>query len=202
MAPTVGSGLGAAVVLAAGGGSRFAGPTHKLLAPFRGRTVCAWAIAHAVAAGLDEVIVVEGAVALRSTLDAVITLAAAGAPVRLVSNPRWAEGQASSLQVGIAAARSAGHAAVVVGLGDQPLLDPAAWRAVAATTITPIAAAMVGGRPAQPIRLAAEVWPFLPHDGDAGARSVIASNRFPVAALTCPGTPVDIDTEEDLHQWS
>jgi CTP:molybdopterin cytidylyltransferase MocA len=201
--------LGAAVVLAAGGGTRFLGPTHKLLAPFRGRPIVRWAVETAVDAGLDEVIVVEGAVPLG---DALGELVGTGT-VRLVRNDQWAHGQAGSLQRAVAAARSAGHRAITVGLGDQPLLDPAGWRAVAATTVTPIAAAFVGGRPSQPVRLAAEVWPELPTTGDHGARAVIAAGlaaraagpattRFPVAALTCPGTPVDIDTLEDLLRWS
>lgn len=192
--PGTRSALGAALVLAAGGGSRYRGSTHKLLAPFRGSTVVGEAVARALEAGLDEVVVVEGAVPLGPVL--------AGLPVHLVTNPAWAEGQAGSLQVGVRAAAALGCDAVTVGLGDQPLLHPAAWRAVAATTVAPVAVALVDGRPAQPVRLAAAVWPELPRSGDAGARAVIASGRFPVAALTCPGTPVDIDTEEDLRRWS
>jgi len=72
----------AAIVLAAGGGSRFAGDAHKLLADFRGRPLVAWAVEHAIEAGLDQTIVVTGAVDLEDVLPAGVTV---------VPNPRWAE---------------------------------------------------------------------------------------------------------------
>jgi CTP:molybdopterin cytidylyltransferase MocA len=117
----------AAIVLAAGGGSRFDGPGHKLLAPLRGRPVVAWAIEAAVAADLDETIVVTGAVDLATAVPGGVTV---------VANPAWADGQATSLAVAVdeAAAR---HDAVVVGLGDQPFLEPEAWRTVAAAGAAP-----------------------------------------------------------------
>ncbi len=113
-----------AVVLAAGAGSRFEGTTHKLLAPFRGRPLVTWALEHALAAGLDRTWVVTGAV----------DLAAAGVVppgVEVLVNERWAEGQASSLQVAVAAARPTPAGCLVVGLGDQPLISAEAWQAVA-----------------------------------------------------------------------
>jgi molybdenum cofactor cytidylyltransferase len=103
------------VVLAAGGASRFTGDTHKLLAPFRGRPLVQWAVDAATAAGLDEVVVITGAVALET--DAVT-----------VHNPEWADGMATSLQVAIRYAGAAGHEAIVVGLGDQPHVPSDAWR--------------------------------------------------------------------------
>src|SRR5687768_7096069 len=103
----------AAVVLAAGAGSRFTGGTHKLLSPFRGRPLVAWALDAADV--LDELIVVTGAVELPTPPGA-----------RVVRSEFWAEGQGTSLAAGIAAA--AGHDAVVVGLGDQPLIPAEAWR--------------------------------------------------------------------------
>ncbi|QGG95972.1 nucleotidyltransferase family protein [Actinomarinicola tropica] len=185
-------GTTAAVVLAAGGGRRFEGEGHKLLAPFRGSTVVTQAVQAAVDAGLDEVVVVVGAIDVRAVLPAGVTV---------VDNPRWAEGQATSLQVARQAVAAAGHDAMVVGLGDQPLIEPAAWAAVAAST-SPIAVATYDGQRRNPVRLAEEVWPLLPSEGDEGARSLIRGRSDLVEAVPCPGTPVDIDTQEDLRRWS
>jgi CTP:molybdopterin cytidylyltransferase MocA len=176
----------AAIVLAAGGGTRFGGDGHKLLAPFRGRPLVAWALE--AASSLDELIVVTGAIELDLP---------AGA--REVRNRRWAEGQATSLAAGIDAA--AGHDAVVVGLGDQPLIPAEAWQLVAASD-APIAVATYGGQRRNPVRFDAEVWDLLPREGDEGARSVLRGRPDLVTEVACPGDPVDVDTQEDLATWS
>jgi CTP:molybdopterin cytidylyltransferase MocA len=181
----------AALVLAAGEGSRFAGKVHKLVAPFRGRPVWEWAVDAAVSAGLDATYVVTGAVELPLP-DSVVE----------VHNDAWAEGQGTSLAAGITAARAGGHEAVVVGLADQPLVGEEAWRVVAASTATPIAVASFEGDRRPPVRLAAEVWPLLPTAGDEGARSLMRERPDLVTAVPCSGQPVDIDTLEDLERWS
>ena len=89
----------AAVVLAAG--ARSSGPAHKLLARVGGRPLVAHAVGAAVASGLPT-FVVTGAVNLRGMVDPAAVL---------VENPRWPEGQATSLQAGITAAATAGHTA-------------------------------------------------------------------------------------------
>ena len=190
----------AAVVLAAGSGSRFTGEGHKLLALFRGRPLVAWAVEAAAGAGLDEVLVVEGAVLLSEALAG--TEARSPVPVRRLVNARWAEGQAGSLAVAVEAAASAGHDAVVVGLADQPLVPSGAWRAVAAATATLVAVATYGGRRRNPVRLASAVWPLLSRDGDEGARELMRRRPDLVGEVACQGEPVDVDTVEDLGRWS
>jgi molybdenum cofactor cytidylyltransferase len=182
----------AAIVLAAGGGSRFGGTEHKLLASFRDRPLASWAVEHALAAALDDTLIVTGAVDLSAVIPA---------EVRVIENPRWQDGQATSLQLGVRWAREAGFEAVVVGLADQPLVPPEAWRAVAASS-SPIAVATFDGQRRPPTRLAQSVWDLLPIDGDEGARVVMARKPELVEAVACPGQAIDIDTVEDLDRWS
>lgn len=184
----------AAVVLAAGGGSRFAGRDHKRITPFRGRPLVAWALVAAAGARFAELIVVQGAVDLTGVVPPEATL---------LTNPRWAEGQATSLGVAVEHARRAGHDAVVVGLGDQPLVPSTAWRAVAAAPPEPpIAVATYGGRRGNPVRLGAAVWGRLRFDGDEGARELMRREPSVWAEVACEGNPADVDTLEDLDQWS
>jgi molybdenum cofactor cytidylyltransferase len=191
----------AAVILAAGGGRRYAGDGHKLRARLRGRPLVAHAVAHAVAAGLDEVVVVTGAVDLDDLLGPASGAWTPAAGPTLIPNPRWAEGQATSLQVAVAHARAAHHHALVVGLGDQPFVGAQAWRAVAACD-APVAVATFEGARRPPVRLAAAVWPLLPTTGDEGARGLLRSRPDLVSEVPCQGRPVDIDTLEDLARWS
>ena len=169
----------------------------------------------AVDAALDSaigpVIVVRGApitTTLPSTVD-------------VVDNPDWAAGQLTSLCCGLAAAADARNAwAAVVGLGDQPLVTPASWRAVAAAPRDiPIAVATYatddgGTRRGNPVRLRADIWPMLAPDPDPahaatvhdhGARELMRVRPELVGEIPCPG-PVcardaDIDTLEDLARW-
>lgn len=185
----------AAVVLAAGGGSRFLGGTHKLLAPLRGRPIVAWAVDAALAAGLDETVVVTGAVDLDDVL--------APLPVTVLRNEAWERGLATSLVAAVDHASDAGHDAVVVGLGDQPSVPADAWRAVATAAVDqPIVVATYGGRRRNPVRLDRQVWELLDREGDEGARALMRRRPDLVGEVACDGSPLDVDTVEDLAEWS
>lgn len=183
----------AAVILAAGAGSRWTGPTPKLLAPFRGHTVLEWSLTHALEAGLDETIVVVGGADVRAALTA---------DVHVVVNSVWERGQSTSVRAGVLAAGRHGHDAVVIGLGDQPLVGTEAWRLVAAASDAPIAVATFDGLRRPPVRLAAEVWPLLPRRGDLGARGLLRSRPDLVREVPCPGQPGDVDTPDDLARFA
>ncbi|HNJ97487.1 MAG TPA: nucleotidyltransferase family protein [Ilumatobacteraceae bacterium] len=182
-----------AALLAAGGGSRFAGPDHKLLADFDGRPVWLHALAHVLDADFDHVVVVTGAVAL-------------DLPAHVIErhNHDWAAGQSGSLQLAVGAARELGAEAVTIGLADQPFVTAAAWRAVAEAPATCRVAIAVydGVAGPHPVRLDASVWPLLPADGDTGARELLRAHPEWVCRIDCVGSGADIDTQEDLARWT
>jgi CTP:molybdopterin cytidylyltransferase MocA len=183
-----------AVLLAAGGGTRFIAPTHKLLAMLDGRPVFRHALDHLIAARLDGIVVVTGAAYLE--ID--------DREVTVLHNPQWQSGQAGSLQIGLTEAASRGSDFAVIGLADQPFIPSSAWRAIAeAPSIAPIVVATYGGvRGPNPVRLHRSVWPHLPAEGDEGARPLMRLHPEWVDELACEGSAADIDTLEDLGQWT
>jgi molybdenum cofactor cytidylyltransferase len=183
-----------AVLLAAGGGSRFTGSTHKLLALLDGKAVFRRSLDSVVAAGFDHVVVVTGAVALQIDQPEVVT----------VHNERWQQGQAGSLQLGIAAAEAHDSDFVVVGLADQPFIPASAWRAIASSpSAAPIVVATYNGaRGPNPVRLQRSVWAHLPTQGDEGARPLMRLRPDWVDEVACEGSAADIDTLEDLGSWT
>ncbi len=181
-----------AALLAAGRGARFGGPTHKLLAPLRGRPVWEHALEHLLSSGFDHVVVVTGAVELDLP---------GGVDER--HNPLWHTGQASSLQQALAYANEHGADAVCVGLADQPFITGQSWTAVrdASHDCRIVVAEYDGAVGPHPIRVARSVWPFLPTDGDEGGRSLIRLHPEWVCRVPCLGSVADIDTPEDLERW-
>ncbi|MEC8069676.1 MAG: nucleotidyltransferase family protein [Actinomycetota bacterium] len=182
----------AAVILAAGAGSRYAGDTHKLFAEIDGRPVISHVVDAARASEVDEVIVVGGAVDLDSFVPDDVTL---------IHNEQWADGQATSLRAAVGYAESRRHDALVVGLGDSPGVTTEIWNKVAEVDAD-LASARYGGELRPPVRLSASMWASLPVSGDDGARALMRQRPDLVRPVPVEGDPRDIDTLEDLRRWS
>jgi len=186
-----------AVLLAAGAGSRFLGSEHKLLAtlPQPGsKSIFELSLQQVLGAGFTTIVVVTGAAIIPSSM-------LAHPNVTVIHNNRWADGQSGSVVMGIHEAQRLSASAVVIGLADQPFVTAEAWRRVAHAT-TPIAVATYSGRNGNPVRLHESIWPLLPNSGDSGARDLIRLRPELVSQVDCPGSAADIDTQEDLAQWT
>ncbi|ABE35963.1 2-C-methyl-D-erythritol 4-phosphate cytidylyltransferase family protein [Paraburkholderia xenovorans LB400] len=109
-----------AVVLAAGLSSRMPGQ-HKLLLPLDTQPAVRRTVSALVGAGPAEIVVVTGhqGRAVMEALD--------GLPVAFRSNPRYEEGQMTSVAAGVAALTAPCNM-VMVCLADQVLLDAADYR--------------------------------------------------------------------------
>jgi molybdenum cofactor cytidylyltransferase len=185
----------AGLLLASGASRRFG--SNKLVAPLDGRPVVRWS-AEALAGAVDETWVVVPTISseVRSALD--------GLPVRCVENLAADEGMASSIRAGVAAL-PADADAVVITLGDQPLIDGDVIRRVVATwggSSAPRGAvvASYGDGRGHPVLFGAALFPaLLALEGDRGARELLASLGEAVATVDVPGDrPVDVDTPEAL----
>jgi CTP:molybdopterin cytidylyltransferase MocA len=176
----------AGLVLAAGAGTRF-GREPKLLARLGGIPVLEHAVRAACAVpALERIVVVLGAHA-----DRVLREVDLGRAEPVVCE-RWADGQAASLRCGLEALAGAG--AVVVLLGDQPLVTPQVIARLAAAP--PGSRAAYGGVPGHPAVLGPRlVRRALRLRGDTGLRD----ERWRLVEVGHLASGRDIDTPEDLE---
>jgi molybdenum cofactor cytidylyltransferase len=187
----------AAVVLAAGTGSRFGG--GKLRAELRGRPILGHVVDAARAAGLQPIVVVVPPTGELDDLEL-------GA-VRRVVNPDPAEGLSSSVRLGVRALElDADVEAVVILPGDQPMVRPeviATLReAMAASPGTPfVVPRYAEDRSPNPVLARRTVW-RLADDlaGDRGFGPVLAAHPELVHIVTVDGANPDIDTLADLER--
>jgi molybdenum cofactor cytidylyltransferase len=192
------------VMLAAGASVRLGRP--KQLLDLAGKPLIRHSVRHALAANLDEVIVVLGARA-DEVLAAIEDL-----PVTVVTNPEFAAGQSTSFRAGLAEAEASGAGAVVVLLGDQPEIEPSHIDAVVAGYLrggASIVQALYGDQPGHPVLFSRPLFSELEAvTGDEGARSVIRHHQAEVLRVRVADgpPPADIDTEADyqslLTRWA
>jgi molybdenum cofactor cytidylyltransferase len=184
----------AAVVLAAGGATRFGQP--KQLLPWQGRPLV-WHAAHkAVQAGLSPVIVVAGSGFVE------IKQATADLPVQVVHNPDWSKGQSTSVRAGMQVMPSE-PGAVIFLLVDQPYTPTKLLQKLVAkhsVTRAPIVAPLVEGRRANPVLFDRDLFTRLASlRGDAGGRLLF--DEFPATYIHWKDLAIllDIDSPEDYR---
>ena len=130
--------------------------------------------------------------------------AAAGTDVEIVVNAHAGRGIASSLGAALEALEDRPEVdSVVVGLGDQPLVGPEAYRRLAAASRDEGAELVVAtyrGARANPVLIARPLWSAAcVLTGDEGARALMRDH--PVREVPCDGTgdPADVDRPGDLE---
>lgn len=193
----------AAIILAAGRSARYraaGGPeASKLIALLDGKPLIRHAAEAALASRARPVIVVTG-----HARDAVAS-ALSGLGVRLVDNPDFASGLASSLKAGIAAAPPQVSGALIL-LGDMPYVSAALLDGLGAAFAehrgTWAVAPTFSGRRGNPVVLSKQLFPAIGAlTGDEGARKLLAEAP-PGAVIEWPWeggeATFDIDTPEGM----
>lgn len=187
------------IILAAGESRRMGSP--KALLRYRGKTFIECICHNFLAAGIDELVVVLGARAdeLRRAIPAHPTL-------RTIMNPRYFQGQLSSLMVGINAL-SAESEAAVVNLVDHPMIEASTVSALLTSfraDPVPILIAAYHGKRGHPVLFSRQVYgEILAAPLDQGAKVVVRKDPARVRELELddPGILADIDTPEDYRQY-
>ena len=187
----------AAVVLAAGAGSRFGG--GKLLATVHGRPIVGHVVDAARAAGLDPIVVVVPPGDALDGLDL--------GEVRRVTNETPAEGLSSSVRLGLRAFElELDVEAAVILPGDQPLIRPAVIRLLMAAAMeepeTPfVVAHHAGDRSPNPVLARRSIWRLADElAGDRGFGPLLAAHPELVRSIEVPGANPDVDTPADLDR--
>ncbi|MEA2621121.1 MAG: molybdenum cofactor cytidylyltransferase [Chloroflexota bacterium] len=188
----------AALVLAAGEGSRFGG--HKLLAQLDGLPILQHVLDAVAAAGPSVTIVVLGADA--PELERRIQWR----DEARVVNPAPARGLSSSLSLGVSTVLAAAGAesldSILVVLGDQPRTRTAVIHAlIEAETDRPMVVPRFGDGARNPVLLLPDAWPLAARaTGDRGLGAFIDAHPDLVLELPMSGTNPDVDTPADLRE--
>jgi molybdenum cofactor cytidylyltransferase len=192
------------IILAAGTSTRMG--RLKQLLPLGDRPLLQHVLDAAVASCLDEVILVLGhrADEIREAIQL-----PAERTVRVIVNPDYAQGQSTSLRLGLRAADPLAQAAAIL-LGDQPhvtraLIDTVAgsFFATSAPIVRPVFTGASGRRvPGHPVFLARRIWTEVEQlRGDAGARTLLAAHPDWLAEVPVASDPPgDIDSWEDYER--
>lgn len=187
-----------AIVLAAGGSSRFGRP--KQLIEFEGKTLLRRVIEAGYDADCSTVIVVTGSNEIQARRELQSTRAT------VVHNENWQSGIASSIRAGVQHLidQAPDIEAAVLMACDQPFVTACTIRDLVAMrrrTNQAIVASSYANTLGVPALFDRSCFgELLELDGDSGAKSVIVRDRGRVAEFPFPDGKIDIDTVEDWQR--
>ena len=180
----------AALILAAGGSSRFGQP--KQLVQLKGKSLLQWVVDAAIGANCCPIAVVLG-----SSMEQVS--AELNGPITFVQNRIWQRGIGTSIRAGVQHLIESGDdiAAIILLACDQPFVDAEVIEQIIALrqkTEKPIVASTLGV-PALFDRSCFNE--LLELSDDHGAKTILLSDRDRVAEFSFAKGEIDIDTAED-----
>jgi molybdenum cofactor cytidylyltransferase len=187
-----------ALLLAAGFSSRMGQP--KLLLPWGTTTVIGQILSTLAEAGMQEVIVVTGAV--RQRIEQQVVKLAGILPVRAIYNPGFEDGgMLSSIQTGLAALGTQTSAALIA-LGDQPQIRKETIQSICTAFIqnqSPLVIPSYQHRRGHPWLVAPSLWPeMLALSSSTTARQFLNTHAGLVEFVAADESILkDLDTPEE-----
>lgn len=186
-----------AIVLAAGKSRRMG--SAKALLELHGKPLFRHAVDRAYANGLEPILLVAGEhrEAFRQSIGSML-------PVEICYNPEYETGMASSMRVGIAAAKGRVDAALVF-LADQPFVPDEVVQSLIETYLdgyeagVRIVRPVYAGVPGHPVLFDASLFEELEEiTGDQGGKEVIGRHKQQLATVAFANAQwgLDIDTPE------
>lgn len=189
----------AAVILAAGAGSRLGGVAKALLV-HEGSTYLEAIVRAAREVGLADAVVIAGEPFHRE-----VAAHARQLGLRVRVNPRPERGMASSVALGFAAIAGGPASAAWLWPVDHPAVRPATLRQlIAAIGDCEVAQPRHGGRGGHPPLVRRALWPQLAACGELsdGARGVLRAASVVAVDVDDPGVVRDVDTPADLEAFA
>ena len=189
----------AAVIQAAGKGSRFHSGQYKLLSPVNGKPMVIQTLVPVLAAGFDNVVIVIGAHADE------MQAALKDLPVRVIENSDWELGQSTSLSAGMRAIQYSSDRVCLL-LGDQPYLKTETLSVLLEESDNfpdEIIVPFYKGKRGNPIIVPSRYYKRLLEltGGDEGGKKLLKEAGYHVLSVEDPGILRDIDTIEDLEKY-
>lgn len=184
------------ILLGAGQASRMGTP--KQLLEWDGKPLIRHAAEQALQSHCSPVVVVLG-FAAHQMRDALT-----GLPVKIVENPAWETGMASSIQAGIQALNHESVDSLILTLADQPMLTPQIFNhlvRVYRETGKPVITSEYSGTVGVPVLFArSHFTDLLALKGAQGCKGVIQTHRAESVGIPCPEAEFDIDTPADYER--